>query len=269
MDDRTRTRFLTKVDQNGPPPAIDPDLGRCWLWRPNSGPGGYGFFGMSGKQKLAHRASYELFVKPIPCGLTTDHLCNVRNCVRPAHLDPCTLAENLRRARERNGYHGPGKFQRGKTHCINDHPYSGDNLYIRPNGKRGCRISEAADSARWREQNPLPPKIREPDEACVNGHLWADNALWRKGIRVCIECDRAKVRRHRARKRGEAPPLGPKPPREKCKHGHDWTPENVYVNPNTGLEFCKPCHREGGQEANRRRKAAKPTSVAPVQMALM
>lgn len=52
------------------------------------GPGKYGY---------AHRIAYELVVGPIPEGLTLDHLCRVRRCVNPEHLEPVTMGENLRR----------------------------------------------------------------------------------------------------------------------------------------------------------------------------
>lgn len=45
----------------------------------------------------AHRAVWELLVGPIDDGLQLDHLCLVTGCVRPAHLEPVTLVENMRR----------------------------------------------------------------------------------------------------------------------------------------------------------------------------
>ena len=33
--------------------------------------------------------------------LTIDHLCNVRTCVNPAHMEPVTVGENLRRMHRR------------------------------------------------------------------------------------------------------------------------------------------------------------------------
>jgi len=64
-----------------------------WLWTGPIMANGYGKV----KNVLAHRASYELHVGPIPEGLEIDHLCRVRNCINPEHLEPVTGAENMRR----------------------------------------------------------------------------------------------------------------------------------------------------------------------------
>lgn len=71
--------------------------GGCWLWTARLNEHGYGNFWLLGKLSLAHRASYELHVGPIPEGLTLDHLCRVRRCVNPEHLEPVTQAENYQR----------------------------------------------------------------------------------------------------------------------------------------------------------------------------
>lgn len=68
----------------------------CWEWVGTITNSGYGSLSDSG-QVLAHRFAYELLVGPIPEGLQIDHLCNVRNCVNPAHLEPVTGLENMRR----------------------------------------------------------------------------------------------------------------------------------------------------------------------------
>ena len=83
------------------------DVAACWVWTGRLNDDGYGVLDMSwrgGGPKLrsAHRLAYELLVGPIPDGLELDHLCFVRSCVNPAHLEPVTHAENLRRAARRN-----------------------------------------------------------------------------------------------------------------------------------------------------------------------
>jgi hypothetical protein len=106
----------------------------CWLWTANRTPTGYGLFSMprpDGRLTStgAHRAAYRLLVGPIPGELEIDHLCKVRRCVNPAHLEPVTRRENLRRRETET-----------KTHCIRGHPLFGDNLYVRPgNSTRCCR----------------------------------------------------------------------------------------------------------------------------------
>lgn len=90
-----RARFLAKV-------RMIP--GGCWLWMAGrTGPtgtdrrGGYGSFWDGHRMRAAHLVSYEMFVGPIPPGLTLDHLCRVRHCVSPADLEPVTRTENTRR----------------------------------------------------------------------------------------------------------------------------------------------------------------------------
>jgi hypothetical protein len=70
----------------------------CWLWTGSCTTAGYGTVGRGSDEWFyVHRLAYELLVGPIPDGLTIDHLCRVRHCVRPDHLEPVTRAENTRR----------------------------------------------------------------------------------------------------------------------------------------------------------------------------
>jgi hypothetical protein len=49
------------------------------------------------KNVAAHRFAYELMVGPIPEDLELDHLCGVRECVNPRHLEAVTHLVNVRR----------------------------------------------------------------------------------------------------------------------------------------------------------------------------
>ena len=113
----------------------DPGTG-CWLWTASLTGPGYGQFGVKGRVELAHRVSYELHVGAIPDGLCVLHRCDVRHCVNPNHLFLGTHSDNSRDCVSK-GRHGNGN--KLKTHCPQGHPYSGDNLYNRPDGGRTCR----------------------------------------------------------------------------------------------------------------------------------
>jgi HNH endonuclease len=52
---------------------------------------------VGGKALLAHRAAYIELVGPVPDGLQLDHLCRNRPCCNPAHLEPVTQDENMKR----------------------------------------------------------------------------------------------------------------------------------------------------------------------------
>ena len=109
----------------------EPNTG-CWLWTGSIKPAGYGQIEAGGRKTgtrrnaLAHRLSYEMFVGPIPMGLDLDHLCRVRSCVNPAHLEPVTRSENCRRGN--TGKNSPIR-SRSITHCARGHPRGGANTY--------------------------------------------------------------------------------------------------------------------------------------------
>lgn len=80
--------------------------GECWLWLGRKNPKGYGQMTISKHQRSAHRVSYETFVGPIPEGMQIDHLCRVRHCVNPEHLEPVTQRVNLQRQMAATGMVG-------------------------------------------------------------------------------------------------------------------------------------------------------------------
>lgn len=147
-------RFWEKVNKNGPISSYSPHLGPCWIWTAGLWGGGYGRFVTStGVHAPAHRVSYEWIVGPIPPGLQLDHLCRVRSCVNPRHLEPVTNAENGRRGE------GPAGTNSRKTECESGHPFDGPNTYIAPNGTRACRSCRAAcerERRRRKREGVLP-----------------------------------------------------------------------------------------------------------------
>ena len=106
----------------------------CWQWLGGKQENGYGRTTRRGSDCLAHRFVYRRLRGEIPEGLTLDHLCRNRLCVNPDHLEPVTAGENVLRGV------GPCAVNARKTHCHKGHPLSGDNLYVKPNGRRRCRI---------------------------------------------------------------------------------------------------------------------------------
>lgn len=128
----------------------------CWIWTGSMQANGYGnialslredFKGGSGRL-LAHRAMYELLKGPIPAGLDLDHICRVRKCVNPEHLEPVTRQVNVLRGQTVTAANAI------KTHCIHGHPFDESNTRIkkRPNGKqsRNCKACDARQTAEYK-----------------------------------------------------------------------------------------------------------------------
>lgn len=70
----------------------------CWIWQLAKTKDGYGReTAPTGKSVLAHRRYFEQRHGPIPLDLQLDHLCRIRACVNPDHLELVTGSENVRR----------------------------------------------------------------------------------------------------------------------------------------------------------------------------
>jgi hypothetical protein len=123
-------RFWDKVDLEGPV-SEDPLASvttPCWLWLGKVDRNGYGLVKIDGVMFTAHRAAWELERGPFPEGLESDHLCRVRNCVRPDHIEPVTRRENILRG---DGS-GARAVRTGK--CFRGH----EDWTHRPGGGRRC-----------------------------------------------------------------------------------------------------------------------------------
>lgn len=125
IDSSTLARFWPKVNKEGPIPPHNPRLGPCWLWQASRNAGGYGSFGIDNGTGLAHRVSYTIHYGPIPEGLDVLHRCDVRACVRPAHLFLGTDQDNVddkvakgRHAVLRGSDHGEAKLTEAEVYDI-------------------------------------------------------------------------------------------------------------------------------------------------------
>lgn len=114
----------------------------CWLWNGCLDQCGYGMISHARYRcKRVHVVYYEHHIGQVPSGLVLDHTCHNptncsgglscqhRKCVNPAHLEPVTHDENVRRGVKnwRNAQDACAAHQRAKTHCPKGHPYDAEN----------------------------------------------------------------------------------------------------------------------------------------------
>lgn len=122
-------RFWSKVEKQ-----VDDD---CWLWTGCCNDQGYPLFWQDRRHRRAHILSYVSVHGPVPSGLVLDHVkergCTRRHCVNPAHLEPVTRGENVKRG-----------GNAAKTHCSSGHAYDETNTHRRENGHRSCRACARA-----------------------------------------------------------------------------------------------------------------------------
>lgn len=171
-------RFWSKVDRSG----------ECWLWTAGTNRDGYGAFRRANRGKMvkAHRYAFAEAHGEIPEGTELDHLCRVRRCVNPTHLEPVAHAENMRRARSEV--------------CSLGHVKE-----LMPSGRWRCRRCDYDRSNAWaKEQRAAAGALTEGSGAhqkrrteCPYGHAYTEENTYRdkKGSRSCLTCRRERSRR--------------------------------------------------------------------------
>jgi len=124
----------------------------CLEWTGCTDDDGYGRIYANGKHVLVHRLAWELAHGPIPEGLEVCHHCdNPPCCDTNVCLFLGTHAENMADMKAKGYARG---WDKDVTHCPDNHPYAGANLYVDPKGKRYCRKCRRAGDVRryWRDR---------------------------------------------------------------------------------------------------------------------
>jgi hypothetical protein len=129
-----QARFWSKVQKSD----------GCWNWTASK-IRGYGSFHVRSGRMAAHRYSY-LLLSGIPDGLTLDHLCRNKSCVRPDHLEAVSIWENTRRGTSLIAINSKKEF------CKHGHK----DWLITHNKKRNkvwryCRPCRKGRDKRWRK----------------------------------------------------------------------------------------------------------------------
>jgi HNH endonuclease len=213
----------------------------CWLWQGPVSPEGYPRTALNlergvYKHMNAHTALWWLVESPIPSPLQLDHLCRIKRCINPAHMEVVTGRVNTLRSNAITAINAR------KTHCKRGHPLSGDNLYLQGETRqcRTCKLDrqrqDRADNPDWwkpgyeaskveiicaRCGKPAMrlPRYTRPDgktccsrfcheqlhhRYCKRGHLLeGDNVRWYgpdKKYRACRACNNEHTRAWRAQK---------------------------------------------------------------------
>ncbi len=145
----------------------------CWVWTAGLNNNGYSQFWDNVKKQMivGHRFIYEYINGLVTNDLDLDHLCRVRHCVNPDHLEKVTHKENVLRGK------GFTAINARKIFCINGHEFTNENTYLgKSNPGRNCRqcIRDKRGQKKW-------PK------SCPSGHInWKFN---KRGHRLCKTCE--------------------------------------------------------------------------------
>ena len=118
----------------------EPNTG-CWLWLGPLGDG-YGRWWDGKKHWPAHRFLWERINGPVPDGMEMDHLCRLRSCVNPDHVEAVTSRQNTLR-----GF-GFCAVNARKTHCVKGHDLTDAPVYVRKRDGRKWRSCMVCNRAR-------------------------------------------------------------------------------------------------------------------------
>jgi len=96
----------------------------CWVWT-GAKAGPYASIKREGVWIVVHRMVYERIFGRILGDLTVDHVCRVKLCMNPNHMDAVTRRENVQRAAAQDGKrvcpHGPETRKHLGGKCVPCH----------------------------------------------------------------------------------------------------------------------------------------------------
>lgn len=219
------------IDNLDIPISIDQDS-ECWLWE-GQRQYGYGFLPVNGRHVWAHRWVFEQVTGRDITGLQIHHNCRKRRCVNPDHCEALTPEEHA--ARHPTRAHFILKAARifdeavlrklsPPTHCPQGHEFTHENT-LQHGGSRRCRICHCErENARFHKKREGMPNRRVPRT----------------------------FREYQGNKNQRIWPV----PAERCRRGHEFTPENTYVVKGGKARQCRTCHRIRIAAARAERKAA-------------
>ena len=106
--EKFKEKFETRIRKN---------KAGCWLWQASKDKDGYGQIRVGQKIRRAHRVAYSMYTgELIPVGMDIDHLCYIRACVNPDHLQLVSHDENMKNLRKLNDWEiSDVEFQKKET----------------------------------------------------------------------------------------------------------------------------------------------------------
>lgn len=128
----------------------EPNTG-CWIWVGCTSRVGYGMIAVPKESGQpfgtgAHRVFYQALRGIIPRGMVIDHLCKVKACVNPDHMEVVTLAENTRRAQSGSKHPKP-------THCKRGHRYTAETTIVhKSDGRWECKTCTHPRKMEWQRK---------------------------------------------------------------------------------------------------------------------
>lgn len=151
------------------------EVSGCWLWTGRRKDSGYGQSWLDGVQTNAHRIAYIVWRGPVPDGLEVDHICHVRACINPDHLQLATRHENVRR-----------QLRHLAPHCANGHDRSVHTVVVREGGRerRRCRACARVTEARKAERRRGGRPSRGPARKLTTDAVADIRRLARRGYKL-------------------------------------------------------------------------------------